>query len=197
VRPRRLANYRQAHRRRTQLPGPSHGSCKHQIKCYDCRSATIRYQINTVGDFGHTYGGGVVNLYAFIVFDSRRYLDKSNNCANHQFTSSCERFLTNSLVGSPNPEYSYSGCTRSLHGCTHLQMKFNATIGPLSQFLSNIPSSSSTCNHFLYQSLVDELRGPFSYSAFISSRRFRYTPPAILDPPSPPFFLRQKSVTTD
>jgi hypothetical protein len=47
-------------------------------------------------------------------------------------------------------------------------------------------------NHFLYQSLVDELRGIFKYLAFIPSRRFRYAPPAILDPPAPPFFLRQK-----
>jgi hypothetical protein len=47
-----------------------------------------------------------VNLYAFIVFDGRQYPDKSNSCANHQFTSSRVRFLADSLVGSPNPEYS-------------------------------------------------------------------------------------------
>jgi hypothetical protein len=40
----------------------------------------------TLGNFRHTCGGGVVNLYAFIVFDSRRYPDKSNSCANHLFT---------------------------------------------------------------------------------------------------------------
>jgi hypothetical protein len=39
---------------------------------------------------------------------------------------------------------------------------------------------------------MDELRGTFKYSAFIPSHRFRYAPPAILDPPTPPFFLRQK-----
>jgi hypothetical protein len=48
-------------------------------------------------------------LYAFIVFGSWRYPVRSNSCANHQFTSSHERFLADSLVGSPDPEYSYSG----------------------------------------------------------------------------------------
>jgi hypothetical protein len=78
---------------------------------------------------GHTCGGVAVNLYALIMFDGRRYLDKLNSCATHQFTSSRLRFLADSLVGSPDPEYSYSGCTRSLHGCTRLQMKFSATVG--------------------------------------------------------------------
>jgi hypothetical protein len=71
-------------------------------------------------------------LYAFIVFDGRRYAVRLNSCANHQFTSLHERFLVDSLVGSPDLEYSYSGCTHSLHGCTRLQMKFRATVGPSS-----------------------------------------------------------------
>jgi hypothetical protein len=110
-----------------------------------------------MGDFGHTCGGGAVNLYAFIVFDGRRYPDKLNSCANHQFTSSRVRFHADCLVGSPDPEYSYSRCTRSLHGCTHLQMKFNATIGPLSWLLSNIMSSSSTYTILALDGLPDQL----------------------------------------
>jgi hypothetical protein len=55
---------------------------------------------------GHTYGGGTINLYAFIVFDGRRYPDKSNSYATHQFTSNRLRFVADSLVGSPDPEYS-------------------------------------------------------------------------------------------
>jgi hypothetical protein len=81
--PCRLASHRRACRRCTQLPSLGHGSCNHQIKHYGCRPATIRDQIDTVGDFGHTCGGGAVNLYAFIAFDSRQYPDKSNSCANH------------------------------------------------------------------------------------------------------------------
>jgi hypothetical protein len=120
VHPRRPVSCRRARRRCTLLPGPGYGSCKHQIKHYGYKPATIRYAIETVGDFGHTYGGSAVNLYAFIVFDNSRYPDKSNSCANHQLTSSRMRFLLDSLVGSSNPEYSYSGCTHSLQGCTHL-----------------------------------------------------------------------------
>jgi hypothetical protein len=155
--PRQPANRWQAHQRRTLLRSPGHGSSKHQIKCYSCRSTAIRYQIDTMGDFGHTYGGGAVNLYAFIVFDGRRYPDKSNSCANHQFTSSRVRFLADSQVGSPDPEYSYSGCTRSLHGCTRLQMKFSATVGLSSRLLSNISSSSSTYTILALDGLADQL----------------------------------------
>jgi hypothetical protein len=69
--PCRLASYRRARRRCTQLPGPGHGSCKHQIKRYGYRPATIRYYIDILGNFGHTCGGSAINLYAFIVFDSK------------------------------------------------------------------------------------------------------------------------------
>jgi hypothetical protein len=110
-----------------------------------------------VGDFEHTYGGGDMNLYTLIVFSNARYLDKSNICANHQLTSSCMRFLADSLVGLSDLEYSYRGCTRSLQGCTHLQIKFNATVGPSSWSVSNIPSSSSTYTILALDDLADQL----------------------------------------
>jgi hypothetical protein len=110
-----------------------------------------------MGDFRHTCGGGTINLYIVIVFDGRRYPDRSNSYANHQFTSSHERFLVDSLVGSSDQEYSYSGCTRSLHGCTRLPMKFSATVGPSSRLLSNNPSSSSTYTILALDGLADQL----------------------------------------
>jgi hypothetical protein len=120
-------------------------------------TSNCQYQIDTVGDFRHTCGGGAVNLYAFIMFDSWQYPVRPNSCANHQFTSSRERILADSLVGSPNPKYSYNGCTRSLHSCTRLQMKFRATVGPSSWLLSNNPSSSSTYTISALEGLVDQL----------------------------------------
>jgi hypothetical protein len=56
------------------------------------------------GDVEFTYDGGEDSLYDAM----------SNSCTNHQSTSSCVRFLVDSLVGSFDPEYSYSGCTRYL-----------------------------------------------------------------------------------
>jgi hypothetical protein len=83
------------------------------------------------------------------------FIRRSNSCTNHQFTSSRERFLADSLVGSPDPEYSYNRCTRSLYGCTRLQMKFRAIVGPSSYLLSTIPSSSSTCTISALVGLAD------------------------------------------
>jgi hypothetical protein len=67
------------------------------------------------------------------------------------------RFLADYLVGSSNPEYSDSGCTRSLQGCTHQQIKFNAIVGLSGWFLSNIPSSSSTSTILALDGLADQL----------------------------------------
>jgi hypothetical protein len=94
-------------------------------------------------------------LYAFTVLDRWRYPVKSNSCANHQFTSSRERFLADSLVGSPDPEYSYNGCTHSVHGCTYLEMKFRAIVGPSSCLLSIILSRSSTYTISVLVGLAD------------------------------------------
>jgi hypothetical protein len=42
---RRLASHRRAHQRRTLLLGLGHRSCKHQIRSYDCRPATINIKL--------------------------------------------------------------------------------------------------------------------------------------------------------
>jgi hypothetical protein len=43
--PHRLTNHWWAHQRCIPLPSPSHGSCKDQTQCYECKLATIRHGV--------------------------------------------------------------------------------------------------------------------------------------------------------
>jgi hypothetical protein len=135
---RRLASHRRACQRRTLLLGPRHGSCRHQIGSYGYVLVTLNIKIDTRVAVLST-------CMPSSCWPDGGILSGRIAAPNHQFTSSRERFLVDSLVGSPDPEYSYNGCTRSLHGCTRLQMKFRAIVGPSSYLLSTISSSSSTC----------------------------------------------------
>jgi hypothetical protein len=61
-----------------------------------------------------TCSRGEHSLYARITSAKPLYDAMSNSCTNHQSTLSHVRFLVDSLVGSSDPQYSYSGCTCSL-----------------------------------------------------------------------------------